>query len=215
MFAKGILDDSGFALARGRVRAGLRDKSRCLADTRSRSAGRGHRRSDASNCSSPAVATARTAPPRTPLPTRGPASSGPCGARFRRRSRPPPASRSRRPRWLGRRKSSRRTSSHAPSKPALKKSPSQAARRPAAFAVPGAPKEPLDEISLPARARLLDAWLTSSRGPTAANERHWLYQHAWIVTGARFGWWHGAAALRVLIGRRPAGRVPVGRRPPE
>jgi hypothetical protein len=83
------------------------------------------------------------------------------------------------------------------SKPALKKT--HKTRRPAAFAVPGAPKEPLDEISLPARARLLDAWLTSSRGPTAANERHWLYQHAWIVTGAGFGWWHGAAALRVLI----------------
>src|SRR6266566_5622972 len=86
-------------------------------------------------------------------------------------------------------------------KPALKKTPAATpkARRPAAFAAPGAPKEPLDEISLPARARLLKAWLTSSRGPTATNQRHWLYQHAWIVTGARFGWWHGAAALRVLI----------------
>jgi hypothetical protein len=42
--------------------------------------------------------------------------------------------------------------------------------------------------------------LTPSRHPTAANQHHWLYQHAWIVTGARFGWWHGAAALRVLIG---------------
>jgi PASTA domain len=71
--------------------------------------------------------------------------------------------------------------------------------RPAAFHVAGAPKEPLDEISLPARARRLSAWLTSSRRPTAANQRHWLYQHAWIVTGATFGWWHGAAALRVLI----------------
>jgi len=65
--------------------------------------------------------------------------------------------------------------------------------------VPGAPKEPLDEIPLPARARRLETWLTRSRGPTAANERHWLYQHAWIVTGAGFGWWHGAEALRVLI----------------
>jgi hypothetical protein len=71
--------------------------------------------------------------------------------------------------------------------------------RPAAFHVPGAPKEPLDEITLPARARRLDAWLTSGRGPNAANLRHWLYQHAWIVTGARFGWWHGAEALSVLI----------------
>jgi hypothetical protein len=71
--------------------------------------------------------------------------------------------------------------------------------RPAAFHVPGAPKEPLDEIPLPARARRLEAWLTPRRGPTAANQRHWLYQHAWIVTGARFGWWHGAKALKVLI----------------
>jgi hypothetical protein len=65
--------------------------------------------------------------------------------------------------------------------------------------VPGAPKEPFDEIPLPARARRLDAWLTPARGPTAANLSHWLYQHAWIVAGAKFGWWHGAEALRVLI----------------
>jgi hypothetical protein len=71
--------------------------------------------------------------------------------------------------------------------------------RPAAFTVPGGRKEPQNEISLPARARLLNAWLTPSRGPTASNQRHWLYQHAWIVDGARFGWWHGAAALRLLI----------------
>jgi hypothetical protein len=71
--------------------------------------------------------------------------------------------------------------------------------RPAAFYVPGAPTEPLNEIALPVRARWLDAWLTAGRGPTAANERHWLYQHAWIVTGARFGWWRGAEALRLLI----------------
>jgi hypothetical protein len=71
--------------------------------------------------------------------------------------------------------------------------------RTAAFHVPGAPEEPLDEITLPARARRLDAWLTSARGPSAANQRHWLYQHAWIVAGAKFGWWHGAEALRVLI----------------
>jgi len=70
---------------------------------------------------------------------------------------------------------------------------------PAAFHVSGAPKEPLDEIPLPARARRLEAWLTRGRDPTAANQRYWLYQHAWIVTGARFGWWHGAEALRLLI----------------
>ena len=71
--------------------------------------------------------------------------------------------------------------------------------RPAAFHVLGAPKEPLDEIPLPERARRLDVWLTRDRGPTAANQRHWLYQHAWITTGARFGWWHGAEALDLLI----------------
>ena len=72
--------------------------------------------------------------------------------------------------------------------------------RPPAFVVPGgAPKEPLDEIPLTARAQQLSEWLTPSRRPTASNQRYWLYQHAWIVTGARFGWWHGAAALRLLI----------------
>jgi hypothetical protein len=65
--------------------------------------------------------------------------------------------------------------------------------------VPGSPKEPLDEIPLPSRARRLETWLIRGRDPTPANERHWLYQHAWIVTGARFGWWHGAEALRILI----------------
>jgi len=86
--------------------------------------------------------------------------------------------------------------------------------RPAAFRVPGAPKEPLDEIPLPARARRLQAWLSRSRNPTAANQRHWLYQHAWIVTGARFGWWHGAEALRILIrvDRRVESQWSIGNR---
>jgi hypothetical protein len=86
-------------------------------------------------------------------------------------------------------------------KPAVKRAvhPRKHTGRPAAFTVPGAPKEPLNEMTLPARAKLLSAWLTPARRPTTANQRHWLYQHAWIVTGARFGWWHGAEALRVLI----------------
>jgi hypothetical protein len=82
---------------------------------------------------------------------------------------------------------------------ARKKGTAKTTARPAAFHVAGAPKEPLNEISLPARAQRLSAWLTPSRRPTAANERHWLYQHAWIVTGAKFGWWHGASALRILL----------------
>jgi hypothetical protein len=71
--------------------------------------------------------------------------------------------------------------------------------RPPAFVVPGARREPLNEIPLTVRARRLGAWLMPARKPTAANVRYWLYQHAWIVTGARLGWWHGAAALRQLI----------------
>jgi hypothetical protein len=86
--------------------------------------------------------------------------------------------------------------------------------RPAAFNVPGAPTEPLDEIALSVRARRLDAWLTADREPTAANQRHWLYQHAWIVTGASFGWWRGAEALRLLIhiDRRIESRWDIGYR---
>jgi PASTA domain-containing protein len=70
--------------------------------------------------------------------------------------------------------------------------------RPPAFTPAGAPKEPLDEISLPARALRLQRWAVN-RPKTGANVRYWLYQHAWIVTGAQFGWWHGAQALQTLI----------------
>jgi len=71
--------------------------------------------------------------------------------------------------------------------------------RPRAFVVRGAPKEPLDEMPLTARAKLLADWVAAHRKPTPANVRHWLYQHAWIVAGARFGWWHGDEALQTLI----------------
>jgi hypothetical protein len=64
--------------------------------------------------------------------------------------------------------------------------------------VAGAPKEPLDEMTLPARALRLQRWV-ASRPKTPANTQHWLYQHAWIVTGAQFGWWHGAQALETLL----------------
>jgi hypothetical protein len=84
-------------------------------------------------------------------------------------------------------------------KPAPKPKTKPQPKRPAAFLVPGAKPEPLDEIPLPARAALLRSWLTKHPRPSNANVRHWLYQHAWIVTGARLGWWHGAEALRVLI----------------
>jgi hypothetical protein len=71
--------------------------------------------------------------------------------------------------------------------------------RPVAFKVPGAPKEPLDEVPLTTRARQLGAWLEAHPKPSDANVKHWLYQHEWIVQGAKFGWWRGAEALKLLI----------------
>jgi hypothetical protein len=70
--------------------------------------------------------------------------------------------------------------------------------RPPAFVVPGARREPLDEIPLTARARALLRWIDKQPKATDANVKYWLYQHAWIVTGAEMGWWHGATALETL-----------------
>jgi hypothetical protein len=74
-----------------------------------------------------------------------------------------------------------------------------APKRPPAFAVPGAKHEPLNEIPLPARARALDAWLTTHRKRTNSNVKYWLYQHAWVVAGAKLGWWRGEEALKLLL----------------
>jgi hypothetical protein len=85
--------------------------------------------------------------------------------------------------------------------------------RPPAFTVPNAPKEPLKEMPLPQRAKLLSTWL-ASHPKTKANVRHFLYQHSWIVTGALFGWWHGDEALKQLIAadRVAEERWGIGRR---
>ncbi|TMM05167.1 MAG: PASTA domain-containing protein [Actinobacteria bacterium] len=100
-----------------------------------------------------------------------------------------------------------------PKRTAAKRKLTATRSRPPAFVVHGAPKEPLDEIPLTTRAKRLSAWLTPSRRPTAAHQRYWLFQHAWIVTGARFGWWDGASALRVLIAvdRRVESQWGIGR----
>jgi len=68
------------------------------------------------------------------------------------------------------------------------------------FTFPGQRPEPQDELPLPERARRLGTWLATGPKPTDANVSRWLYQHAWVVAGAREGWWHGAEALRLLIG---------------
>jgi hypothetical protein len=72
-------------------------------------------------------------------------------------------------------------------------------QRPAAFDVPGATKEPLDEIPLPVRAKKLMAWLEAHPKKTHANVEHWMFQHEWIVTGASMGWWRGSEALQTLV----------------
>lgn len=71
--------------------------------------------------------------------------------------------------------------------------------RPAAFSGAGTRPEPQDEPPLPDRALKLQQWLATRPKPTDGNVKYWLYQHAWIVAGARAGWWHGDAALRTLM----------------
>jgi PASTA domain len=99
-------------------------------------------------------------------------------------------------------------------KPAPTPKPKPRAKRLPAFLVPGAKPEPLDEIPLTARAAQLRSWLTKHPRPSDANVRHWLYQHAWIVTGAKLGWWRGAEALEALIAvdRQAERQWGIGRR---
>lgn len=72
-------------------------------------------------------------------------------------------------------------------------------KRPPAFVEAGARPEPLDELPLNDRAKALLVWLNRHPDATDANVKHWLYQHAWIVAGARMGWWHGDTALHTLL----------------
>jgi hypothetical protein len=97
-------------------------------------------------------------------------------------------------------------------KPKAKPAAAPRDSRKPAFSVAGAPREPLDEITLDARARALDAWVAKHPTATTSNVNHWLYQHAWIVTGAGFGWSHGEQALRILVGvdRKVEARWGVG-----
>ena len=77
--------------------------------------------------------------------------------------------------------------------------PSTSGPRPPDFVAPGAPKEPAKSQPLPLRAQALAVWIEKHSKPAAANLNYWLYEHAYIVAGARFGWWHGAEALQILI----------------
>jgi hypothetical protein len=71
--------------------------------------------------------------------------------------------------------------------------------RPAAFTVPGARPEPLDEMPLPDRAKALARWLDAHPTKSPAASKHWLYQNEWILTGAKLGWWRGSEALKTLV----------------
>ena len=53
-------------------------------------------------------------------------------------------------------------------------------------------------MPLPSRAKALGRFVASHRASNAT-VKHFLYQHAWIVTGAELGWWKGAEALELLV----------------
>lgn len=99
------------------------------------------------------------------------------------------------------------TKEPAKPKPEDKKPPKKSEPAPAApaeprkpdFQVAGAPPEPTDEMPLPDRARLLEKRVAGQAEPTASLVNYWLFQHSWLVTGAKFGWHDGAKALRILV----------------
>lgn len=95
------------------------------------------------------------------------------------------------------RQSSAPVASASPAKPAPRAASPRP--RPVSFPVAGAPIEPVKELPLPQRARLLARWIATRPALTPANRHHYLYQQAWVVTGARFGWWRGEEALRILV----------------
>ena len=91
------------------------------------------------------------------------------------------------------------TATTTPTTTETQPAPHPAETRKPDFEVPGAPAEPADELALPARAQMLARRMDAMSKPTNQLVNYWLYQHAWIVTGARFGWHDGAEALRILI----------------
>ncbi|HXV58070.1 MAG TPA: PASTA domain-containing protein [Gaiellaceae bacterium] len=88
----------------------------------------------------------------------------------------------------------------APTQPAEPAEPAEPAYREPDFVVAGAPREPAGELPLPKRAvALKESVAALGRKPGRRFVDRWLYQHSWIVTGARFGWKDGDDALRTLI----------------
>ena len=67
------------------------------------------------------------------------------------------------------------------------------------FVVPGAPEEPPGAMPLPERAAMIGEELAQYSSLNAETVDWYLYQHEWVITGAKFGWSQGAEALEVLI----------------
>ena len=91
------------------------------------------------------------------------------------------------------------TSAPPAASPAPEQGEESVAYRKPDFVVEGAPREPADELPLPQRALALQERAAALAKPSRRFVNHWLYQHAWVVTGARFGWKDGDEALRTLI----------------
>jgi hypothetical protein len=187
VFAKGILEDAGFAW---RVVGGVRGYSSNRVLTQSPAAG-----TRVIDTGAPTVVVRLVRGPYTQLGTPVDTSSY-RGTAIRLAGLAAATSPVSKPKPAPKPKLKPAAKPKPTAKPVAK--PKEPSKRPAAFAAPGAPNEPLDEISLPARALRLEAWV-AKHPRTRANVQHWLYQHAWIVTGAKFGWWHGAEALQTLI----------------
>lgn len=85
-----------------------------------------------------------------------------------------------------------------PAAPQPQPQPQEEGREPD-FVVPNAPQEPADEMPLPRRAKRLADRVEDASKPTKNLVDFWLYQHSWIVYGARYGWADGDEALRILI----------------
>lgn len=207
VFAKGILEDAGFAW---KVRGGAKGYAVNTVSGQAPAAGTILIDTGAPTVSLTLARNSRYSEVGTPqdsAPYAGTAVRLPSGAAPSAKPKPSvkpkvsvpvkskPASK---PKPVAKPKPANKPAAAAPSSPSSSGSKSSLRRNPA-FVAPGAPAEPQNEMPLPDRARLLNAWLDKHQDKTVANVDHFTYQHAWIVYGAKFGWWHGANALELLI----------------
>ena len=212
VFAKGVLEDAGF----GWKLQGAKGYAANLVSAQSPAGGTIVVDNGAPtitltltrNTSYPQVGTPENSAPyastRTILPSQLRKQAAAARAKKAKRAqaaaRKKAAARAKKAKRAAKPKTARTARAKQTARPASKPKPAaSAAIRLPDFIAPGAPKEPQKEMPLPDRARLLGRWLDTHRTNAPANVKHWLYQHNWLVYGARFGWWHGAEALETLI----------------